>query len=98
MRKVLSFIKSLIFSIKIIATAVVAPVVGLIHATLQAQPISTGHLVFAFWRLLVWSFFLLCAIASIGVPPLIALLFLIDLGVVGLQIVHNTVLQLKEST
>jgi hypothetical protein len=97
MRKLFGFIKHLFFAAKVIVGAVVAPVVSLVATTLQAKPISLGQLTFAFWRLLVWLFFVLCATTSVGVPPLIALLFLADLAIVGVQIVGGVVLQLKES-
>lgn len=96
MRKLFGLIKQLFFAAKVIIGAVVAPVVSLVATTLEAKPISLGQLAFAFWRALVWLFFVMCATTSVGVPPLIAMLFLTDLAIVGVQIVGGVVLQLKE--
>lgn len=98
MGKLWSFIKNVFFAAKVIVTAIAAPVVSLVVSTLRAQPIGLGQLVFAFWRLFVWSFFVICATTSVGVPPTIALLFLIDLAIVGVQIVTVAVNNLKEQT
>lgn len=98
MRKLLGFIQHLFFAAKVIVKAVTAPVISLIASSMTGQPIRFPVLLFALWRLFVWLFFLLCVIASIGVPAVIAYLFLIDLGLVGLQIVNYAAKGLQEKT
>jgi hypothetical protein len=96
MRTFFRFIKGLFFAAKVIATAVASPVTQLLKSTWQNKPLSVFQLVFAIWRLFVWAFFVLCVTASVGVPAVIAYLFLIDLAIVGVQIVGVAALNVKE--
>jgi hypothetical protein len=96
MGKFVSFIKSLFFAVKVIATAIAAPVTQLVRTTWEKRPISVGQLLFAIWRLFVWAFFVLCVTASVGVPAVIAYLFLVDLAIVGVQIVSVAAINVKE--
>ncbi len=97
MGRIWSIIKSVFFAVKVASIAIAAPVIDLVVSTAQGKPLSLGQLVFAFWRLFVWLFFVLCATTSIGIPPIIAMLFLVDLAIVGVQIVSVSVSLLKES-
>jgi hypothetical protein len=96
MRKLLAFVKGFFFTAKVIVSAIVAPVAQLLKSTLQNKPLSVFQLVFAIWRLFVWTIFVLCVTASVGVPAIIAYLFLIDVMVVCVQIVAITVFNMKE--
>lgn len=91
MQSFIRIIKQAWFTIKTLSCAIAYPVVSLIKTTLAGEPVSMGQLLFAFWRLFVWLMFITLATTAIGVPQIIAMLFLIDLGIVGVQIVSNAV-------
>lgn len=91
MSKLINFIKQLYFAVKIISSTIAAPVISVVRETLAGRPVGIGLLTFAIWRLFVWVFFVLCAFASVGVPATMAFLFLIDLAIVGVQIVSQAV-------
>lgn len=90
MKKTLAFLRRLLFAITVLAKAVMAPVATVVKQTLYGDSISIGQLGFALWRLIVWLSFLMCAMGSIGVPAMIAYLFLCDLLIVGIQTVFIT--------
>lgn len=91
MRKAIAALRKLLFAVKIMVQAVVAPIAQVVKKTLKGEPITVGILAFATWRLVVWLAFLLCATGSIGVPAVIAYLFLVDLTIVGVQTVFFAV-------
>jgi len=96
MRKFFAFVKGLFLAAKVIVSAIVSPVAKLLKSSLQNKPLNVFQLVFAIWRLFVWTIFVLCVTASIGVPAIIAYLFLIDVGIVCVQIVGITAITMKE--
>lgn len=91
MEKVLDFLSKLGRAIYIVTRTMAAPLVAVVSASIKGEAISLGMLGMAFWRLIVWMAFLMCLTGNIGVPVVIAYLFLLDLGFICIQSVFSTV-------
>jgi hypothetical protein len=87
MKKLFAAIRKFFFAIKVIARAVTSPIIAVASKAAKGEPITIGQLGFATWRLVVWLAFVLCVTGSMGVPAVIAYLFLMDLTLVGFQTV-----------
>lgn len=75
-------------AIKVMVKALIAPIVQLTKQVNSREPVKPSLLAFAGWRVLVWLTFTLCITGSLGIPPLVAYLFMVDLVIVGVQTVQ----------
>lgn len=91
MSKLFAAIRKFFFAVKVMVCTIAKPVVVVVVKVAKGKPITTGELGFAFWRVVVWLAFLMCVVGSVGVPSLIAYLFLMDLLIVGFQTVFNSI-------
>lgn len=87
MKKFFTMLKKILYAISVMTTAVFSPISVVVRNLISGQNVSLGQLGFAIWRVLVWCSFLMCMTGSIGIPPLVALLLLIDLFILGVQTV-----------
>lgn len=91
MRKLFAVIRKFFFAVKVMVKATVAPVVLVVKKSVKGESISIGQLSFAAWRGMVVLSFLLCTIGGVGVPAIIAYLFLADLMLIGFQTVFYAI-------
>lgn len=86
--KAIAAIRKFFFAIKVMVCALTDPIVKVAKKVHKGEPVSVGLLGFATWRAVIWLSFLLCVSGSLGVPAIVAYLFLADLFIVGIQTVY----------
>lgn len=87
MEKMFAIIRRFGRAMASIVRAIAAPIVKVVRKTMNGEVVTLGELGFAVWRLLIWTSFLLCMTGAVGVPSMIAMLFLLDMLILAIQLV-----------